>query len=391
MQRVTRRADKGRNSKTSPSILFVDDQAAVLARSVKLQFGSECRVTVLDPEELKRPAILNADLILVDFDLTDWHSSVQEDEDDEPIARRAPQDGLALIAQLKSIGETAKHPRPTSYALHTGQKGRLPGGEAWNGPSHLLARALNVEWVFEKNLSDFSSQMVSLARAAAALPRSWPTGQGGPSTSRIHKLLGLDKKMKWATRASEQVAGSELPLGDFAVATHGLAILRWMLHTILPYPTFLIDDRSVALRLGVTVASLRVAFERQRGLKRLLTPASYEGVLSDFLGQRWWRAGVDSILWTRSRGAADPRAITELLVKEFSDLKPIRHKHPVALLNDDLLPGDEVEDVASAVEVRPEGWPIHADRAWVALKSAREHPTLRALVVDSDTDRVSAG
>jgi hypothetical protein len=161
-----------------------------------------------------------------------------------------------------------------------------------------------------------------------------------------------------------------------------------MLHGILPYPTFLIDERSVALRLGVSTSSLRVALKRDPAFRRLLSPAAYRGILSEFLGNRWWRAGIDSILWIRTKGSPDPTVLTNDIVKRFSHLEPLELAHPVVLLDKDLRPSDDVADFASAVEIRPDGWPTYADHAWIALQDAIDDERLRALVVETDVDRV---
>jgi hypothetical protein len=387
MTAATVRRRPAKSSRAKPAILFVDDRAHELSHTVRLAFSQQCAVDIQDPEELRKSAVLNADLILVDFDLADWHAAVKDDESDEPIARRAPQDGLALIAQLRSIGETVSRPRPTAYAIDTAQRGKLPGGQSWEGAPHLLARALGVEWVFEKGVIDSSDQVVDLAKAARLLPRSWP--KAAPRATRaLHQLLGLDSNAKWSMRAAEQMSSCEPPLQETAVATRGLSILRWMLHGVLPYPTFLIDDRILALRLGVSSPSLRLTLQNNTAFERMLAPAAYKGILARFLGNRWWRAGVDSIVWNRTKGSADAIKLTDDLISRFPTLDSLALSHPVPLLDDRLRPSDAVAEVTSAVEVRPDGWPTYAERAWVALEDVIDNDQLRALVVDADADRL---
>ena len=76
----------------------------------------------------------------------------------------------------------------------------------------------------------------------------------------------------------------------------GLLFLRWMLQRVLSYPCFLLDETWLASRLTVTPASVREALPGGLG-DGLLGPAEYRGILVDFRGKRWWRMGVEYILW----------------------------------------------------------------------------------------------
>jgi hypothetical protein len=84
-----------------------------------------------------------------------------------------------------------------------------------------------------------------------------------------------------------------------AETSNGMAIIRWLLHEVLPFPSFLLDERYVAARLRIEPESLRTILvaKKPARIRRELEPFEYLGLLHDFSGRRWWRAGIDSWLW----------------------------------------------------------------------------------------------
>jgi hypothetical protein len=181
---------------------------------------------------------------------------------------------------------------------------------------------------------------------------------------------------------------SEPPLDATIKATRGIALLRWLLNGVLPYPTFLLNERQLASRLRVTPDSLRGVLMRDSALRRYFATAHYEGPLYNFAGMRWWRAGIDSLIWALTSGDPDPAALTAALKRKARTLEASRAAQPVVGLSEDFLETDEQLSVNAAVEVRPEGWPSYADPAWVSVALVDEFPDLRAAVVARDLDRI---
>jgi hypothetical protein len=46
-------------------------------------------------------------------------------------------------------------------------------------------------------------------------------------------------------------------------------------------------------------------------------------------------------------------------------------------------------DVADAVRVQPDDWPVYAEQAWAATEDARDEPRLAAAVIATDRHRLS--
>ena len=96
-----------------------------------------------------------------------------------------------------------------------------------------------------------------------------------------------------------------------------------MLHRILPYPCFLMDDMhlrsTTSRRRGIPS---RNALARSSRLGECLGAVKYVGKLSDFMGRRWWRAGVEEVVFRLAQD--DPASLdllhSQLLVRWHPDL-----------------------------------------------------------------------
>ena len=162
----------------------------------------------------------------------------------------------------------------------------------------------------------------------------------------------------------------------------GLSLLRWILHRILPYPTFLYDDRHLAARIRVEVSSLRRALDSSARLRELFSPAQYTGGGSGILGRRWWRAGIEAIIF--GANSDDPSNITTLhvfltslasdLIAESDDVLPV--------LTSGMLDSDDLVRAKDVTEVAPDDWPPFADSAWIRRSDVAEDPMLRAIAID---------
>jgi hypothetical protein len=170
-----------------------------------------------------------------------------------------------------------------------------------------------------------------------------------------------------------------------------LALVRWLLHHVLPFPCFLWDHHYLASRFRVTPASLKAALENPKTISAL-APVTYKGILHDFLGPRWWRAGVEQLLWEWTGGLPfDLPALRKALKKHVSArLVPVDIVQPVVCIDTAFRPSDTLVDVADAVEIQPDEWPSYAEQAWITTKEAAADEDLRALVVAKDRERVDA-
>ena len=166
-----------------------------------------------------------------------------------------------------------------------------------------------------------------------------------------------------------------------------LLFVRWILHRILPYPCFLFDTHHLAVRLRVTHASLLSAISG--GLAAWLEPAAYRGVLDNFLGPRWWRAGVESLLWDLGGGSmAAKRLHAKLADVARVSLELLSASEPVVCIDQNFAPLAEPCAGNDVVRIVPDDWPLFAGQAWTTVSLAREHPRLAAIVAETDFQRI---
>jgi len=367
-----------RTSSPKPCLLFVDDNLEE-AEAKRGLIGSRATTIARTPDDVTRNDLKCADVVLVDFVLTDWLESDRADS-----LAKQPKDGLALAAVLRSHCE-ATWP-PTAFALHSARVQELAGGLPPRSRAHVIARTNNLEWVFSKrnneNVRPVADQVLALAEAVGALPTKWPSQDLGRMRRSVERLLRLNAKSDWAQRAWRTVESCHPPIHTLAAATHGLAFVRWLLHQILPFPSFLWDSTYLAARLRVTPKSLRSALSTNHRLARVLAPYRYRGILSDFLGSRWWRAGVEELLWRRTGSQS---FTSDALTKFISDLSPTLQPttvgEPVVVLGEDLQPSDELIDISDAVELQPDEWPAFADTAWGEKAVVDQNKSLQSIVV----------
>jgi hypothetical protein len=359
-----------------PTILVVDDKIEDARLKIEL-FDATVKVEPRVPADVTKGDLQAAAVVLVDLFLTDW----TQGQAGLPIAQ-IPEDGLALIAVLRSHCDPGWP--PTAFALHSGQVNQIGGQLPRTTRMHLVARANNLDWVFSKlqaeNVQPIQQQVAALAKAVAALPAQWPPRSQEDSRKRVGKLLGLRRLAAWTDRAWESVQACRPPIHDLATVTHGLSFVRWLLHTILPYPTFLWDDRYVAARLRVTPASFRAELERHGKAWNVLKPALYTGVLSDFLGRRWWRVGIEDLLWEATKAESFGSDSIAKFTRSLSRrLVPVGHRQPVVALDEELAPLDELVSLSDVAQIFPDGWPQYADPAWATKDRIADEAGLRAL------------
>jgi hypothetical protein len=301
--------------------------------------------------------------------------------------------GIALASVLRERANRLE--RPTGFALYTGRPDEL-----WLTPAeprrHLIARAYNLEWVFFKSeSSDVIRQATILAKAIRELPSSWPGDDHLRTRDLVRRLLNLGSQFGdqaeagWIAPALTAIEECRPPLTELSERNHGLVFLRWLLQRILPYPCFLLDTYRLAARLRVSHESIQHALGQ--GLAAFLAPCRYSGVLDGFLGERWWRTGIEYLIWDLTGGTSVPAAeLREKLSKAAKvGLRPSSSDGPIVCIDQNYQPLPEVCSAEAVIRIQPDDWPAYASQAWTTVELAQQHPRLRALVVDEDLDKVS--
>jgi hypothetical protein len=364
------------------TVLVVDDDAEAFERRVRvLPKAIREGVVVRHPEEVTLEDVERASLVLVDYRLEKW----MVNSDERVLSRRIP-NGISLLAILQQ--HSMKCTRPTAFAIHSEHLDELTTPFKPEPRVHMLARAFNIDWAFVKSARLSPVQTLAraqiLARAVAALPPSWPEEDPVKARQIAWRLLAIPDVQDWTSQAWRDVENAHPPLDEMTLRVHGLLFYRWLLTRVLYYPCFLINRFWLAARLGATPRSVDSALSGELG--ELLKPASYGGMLEGFAGRRWWRSGVESILWDLGGGAyVDSVDLQSRLTTERRIvLKATAHRDPVVCLDGDYKPLPDLFDPRQTVRLRLDDWPAHADEPRTSIALAAKDQRLAGLVIASD-------
>ena len=370
-----------------PVVLVVDDKADDLRSGLHLRLAGQADVKVLHPSDVELEDLAKTDLVLMDYRLDTW-----PERDNQTSAAFDIRSGLALGTVFREVADEKAPGQLTAIALHTAHLKDASGRIRPPHSKHVVARLNNLEWVFEKKSTEIDAdpypQAVELARAVRRLSDDWPM-ETLASEARAQTLLNLRKDDAWFERSWGEVLECQPPIHELAGGEHGILFLRWFLHQVLPYPSFLWDVHWVAARLRMKVEDLERLIDSDVGLARDLQERMYTGILNEFLGKRWWRTAIEDYVWEIGRGASGnpnlfgdrlrERAGVELELSDISD--------PVVCLNRNFQPV-ETASPHDAVRLRPDYWPSFADAAWMKIDTLVDDPALRAMVEPVDQYRL---
>lgn len=383
-----------------PFVLIVDDRDEDMSDFVELVRDQGVGVVAVHPRDVDRELLHRASAVVIDQFLEHW-----DDQPQTPLAGCVP-DGLSLAAVLRShlegTGDPQRGaPRMAAFVIRTGQFHVLGADLPKAARAHLLAAERDLEWVFDKGeltapgRPSPAARVAMLARAAAELPDDWADIGDRIETG----WLALPSAVPWAEEARWQLEQCRPPRHVVATSTAGRAWLRWFLQRILPYPTFLLDDRRAALVLGLEERSFHAVVAGDSDLSARLASTGYTGACATFLGRRWWRAGLAYLVaQATDRADADEE---DALIEEVDVIAALAAMHgaplvaldvdrPVLRVNAeyDTLPGPV--DKRQAARLQPDNWPPYADDAWAASDELDSADDLRDLVVLTDRWRLPA-
>lgn len=367
-----------------PRILFVDDEPDKLLAEAGAGLDDRVEHTVLHPQDVKLQDLEKSDLVLVDFVLDAW----PELDAQRCLAMRPPT-GIALAVLLREHVDLSGQDYLTAFALHTAHLNKLQGRLTTGTAQHVIARLNNLEWAFTKTEQRRWDQMVLLAEAVKGLPREWPETEEEIEVE-VMALLGMKEEAGWFGRCWREVQECRAPLHELGDQAHGLLFVRWLLHQVMPYPCFLSEVHWVASRLRIHVADLRKVLDGESELAKDLWDLRYTGVLSGFLGDRWWRGGLEDYVWELSAGRPlEGRRLHDALQeKAGAELRRLDSPSPVVCLDGQLQPTGDFASPTTAVRVRPDHWPTFADAAWIDIDTVRAEPALAAMVDPLDHERL---
>ncbi len=374
-------------------ILIIDDKPDQVTLTALLIQTRGIVAKVLHPEEVDVSDVSSADLVLVDYQLDDENWAKRQEG---PIARQ-PKDGLALASLLRRHVHGVERASPTAFGILSSEVGKLAFPLPAENRLHVLARLNNLEWVFEKSTPGkpdrLGEQVVELANAVKQLPAKWPKDDAKEAAILLMKVLGLKDECNDQTQLLEDVTACIPPIHELSEWSHGLAIIRWLLHRILPYPCFLWDSYHLAARLRVDHRWLIEALSSTTGLGGWLAEAQYDGLLRNFSGRRWWRGRVERLLWdaTQQKSFDVDAVYRAVSAKHGTDAKPSSPPdHPLVCVNDNFQPLEHFSSRTDCVRIQPDDWPSYADQAWTTTVLAKSDSGLRAIVVSEDRGKLDA-
>ena len=367
-----------------PCILIVDDYPDRNHRAIIAGLGDSAEILVLHPEEIDTSNVLTSDLVLVDYKLEFW-----PERDTLGCISLKPKTGMSLAVILREyvddVGDTG---HITAFALHTALlgsvRGRLPSLTA----QHLIARLNNLEWVFPKNYRRRFEQILILANAIQEIQFIWPENEDDSSVT-LKKVLALQEKKAWANRCWREVRDCYSPVYELSSGTHQIQLVRWLLHQVMPYPCFLWDKYWVAARLQISVKEFCRVVKGECELAKDLNSMRYSGLLSGFLGERWWRGAVEDYVWKISNPPNSTKKLNNALNERTSViLNSIEANPAIVCLDQSLLPKEKFSSPADAVRLQPDHWPAFADPAWMKIQDIEDDPALMAIVNPLDLAKI---
>jgi hypothetical protein len=367
---------------TRPFVLHVDDEPDDLKPwKDEVQSQGKIDIEVYHPQDITEASLKKASLVLVDFKIEKW-----TERENAPALALRPPNGLAVLATLQEKALELDPKRARAYSLYTAVIQDV-ARELVQQP-HIVARAHNLEWIFEKNgaanpIADRARRVAELAGSVENLPKDWPGEAAASATQALHTWLALPKDAPWIDAATREIRRCRPPIHEFAEHTHGIGVLRWALHKIFPYPTFLLDDAHLAARLRVSLKSLRAVADSTE-FTALFGAARYSGQLSSFLGRRWWRAGVEHAIFEATADSPGDLAVLHEALKKVPGIEAQEVSRLFPVLGKQFKTKDDLATEGDIVEVRPDDWPPFADEAWALRADLEDAPELKAVAVEDE-------
>jgi hypothetical protein len=360
---------------------MIEDNPSGLPEQIQDQLATTgfMDVDLLPPSEVSKEVLRCAAVVILDHRLDFW-----EERDALVSVALRPENGVALASVLRSH---LKASDITAFCLLTAHPEDLVGDSPSERRPQVLARNVGLEWVFSKEQSaGIAEQVLSLAGSVARV-RKIMQKTFLPPDKLIMAALGLDKTPDFSDLVWRTVERCQPPLVQLEEWDVPMCLIRWLLHRILPYSTFLCDIMYLAVRLRATPESLLECIDGDSLLAQSLESCRYSGILSEFAGRRWWRAAIDDLVWSLGgQGLLSQDQLWKQLEGEASNtLQPLNIEEPVVCVNEKLEPAG-IEPLSKTVRLQPEDWPSFALVARTPIETARESTMLKLLLAEADLE-----
>lgn len=377
---------------SKPFILAIDDDESEVEPLIADEFESR----VIDPNDGKladqlSESIGSASLILLDHKFNN---------DAQPLSLRAA-DGASFVSHLRSWSRRESKALPPlilftsdeeAFANEIPQVGAaVPISGSFVGREHLIAPALDVEWILHKSNDATPEQISRLVRAAVDCQNA--IGSNGTSLTELATLLDLSDDHAWSERAKEDLRAARPPVtqaDDAESQPCGPSqVIRWLCHRALPFPGMLLSDLYAAWAIGVSLEVFQkmamAPLDTSDWLSEL-DQGEYLGTLDGFIGRRWWKAGIDNLVWKLDQESSNlgsrKQAIRSLApgieIGKFNSASSYVVTWTPELLENEISP---IEDAA---QLRPPGWPAEALDPWILKSELHNDAILQSMIDTTD-------
>ncbi|WP_043755933.1 hypothetical protein [Imhoffiella purpurea] len=373
----------------SDPILYIDDDLPTGLPRLK---ANGCTVREKGPRDVADDEAISAVLqdtkiVLMDYGLHDQDASSS-----------APLDGLELLERFRAKIRR-HHDQGASVPLltiYTHQVARL-AEQLDDCPvaPYMLARRANVDWIFDKQLPSDTEDTLGIQLQGMLDAFDLDIGSPEESVERqLGTFLELPNETNWEDLALEQVLDTRPPVQkDLSPPGARVRMMRWLLQEALPFPSCFVGLDTIAVRLHLDPDSLSAALDRNpdSSLATCLEGARYCGPLASFFPTRYWKAGVDAIVWNMTEGRSPANAAIRQMIADAIGEKaqPIEVADPVLVVSTDTfeLTG-QVASIDAAVQIQTDFWPPTIEPPWVRIDDIARDRKLRAIVVSKDRDRI---
>ena len=368
-------------------ILYVDNNLEIGKSTLE---GTDLDFVERRPDELgKDSAVLAAlhgiHVVLMDYDLHE-----------EDAASSAPIDGIELLERFRAAIRTLKEAKNVIplLTIYTGKYDKLV--KELNCPSapYLVARRANVDWVFEKGTTRKGTEITTWRLKSILSGFKFDFSQYGTNDEKtLISFLGLPKDSPWAELAVEQIRDARPPIQTMRSGLDRATLMRWLLQVALPIPGCFVSLEWAAARLHIPPLKLAAAVQErtESNFSKLLDECKYKGELADFHPVRYWKAGIDHLIWKLTQGRSILNTkVSKILAEAIGDEIPrLDEEAPVLLVSPKTFEQTgEITDLKNAVQIQPDLWPAGVDFPWIKISELKNDRELQEIVINVDRNSI---
>lgn len=377
-----------------PLILAIDDDESEVRPKIPAGF----RLEVVDPNadrDVFSKAISGfvgeACLILLDQKFREAPISISLDA----------QDGSSFVSHLRSWSRS-KNEKLAPIVMFTNEEtafanevpavgAAVPIGGTFVKREHRLAPTLDVEWIQFKADQGATDKLQDLANAFQTVRNA--VGKDGISLKEIGAILAAPKDTVWADQAQEELQNARPPVNQkddkSEEPTRGPSqVIRWLCQKALPYPGLFLSDHYAAWAIGISLEAFRKITDLDSTTAWLeeLHKAEYRGPLNRFLGRRWWRPGIDQLVWLldEETSKVGTRKLALAAVAPSADVGDLQGSSSHVVIVDEDLLEIQIASISEAIQIHPPGWPAEALEPWMLRKDVEGDAVLKAMADPND-------